>query len=577
MCELREQESDYFDRIVNKSLLGMTKIHNGLIVLEGCKAILRKDYKNMIGKVKLLSGGRTENELIHAGLVGPGMLTAAVLGNTFSAPSVNSILGVIEKIGSDHSSGILLIVQNYAEYLIIFTLAKLQAEAMGYNVRLITVNENNICNYFGDTIKEQDYLSILFIYKIAGAMSEEGKSIDEIESLCNSVANSGGLISLKTDCKNINYEEFQLEMLSNMANQLLKPMIDIMNKTSENKNESKIFCAGHEIAILIINFGCSQIQKNIFILELVEQIKAAGLKIRRIYVKDFMTYSNSKGFQICILNLSFSTVLIKYLDFPTFTSAWPNVLTSEMIGNENDETELITSAKYCKYDINLRGPIMNHEVGQAFLTVISMACAAIIACKKQLDKMDEQYGNGDYGSRLARGAKAIQDAIQKNEILGTNLCVTFTQISSITQKTVGGLQGGLYSLLFYNIAKAFSEYESDKEITADMWLNALITANKAIEQFKVLSIDDQTLLHTLLAVQMSLENALNQTMDALDAFGAAVKTAENFTTNVLYAQPPHTKRHKEFKYPNPQAHAVGIWMRAAYEGTKLKLIYRNTK
>lgn len=30
---------------------------------------------------------------------------------------------------------------------------------------------------------------------------------------------------------------------------------------------------------------------------------------------------------------------------------------------------------------------------------------------------------------------------------------------------------------------------------------------------------------------------------------------------------------QEFKYPNPQAHAVGIWMRAAYEVTKLKLNY----
>lgn len=26
-----------------------------------------------------------------------------------------------------------------------------------------------------------------------------------------------------------------------------------------------------------------------------------------------------------------------------------------------------------------------------------------------------------------------------------------------------------------------------------------------------------------------------------------------------------------FKYPDPGAHAVGIWMRGAYEGVKLKL------
>lgn len=55
MCELRGQEYDYFDTIMNKSLMGMAKIHNNLIALEECNAILRKDYANMIGKVYNLS------------------------------------------------------------------------------------------------------------------------------------------------------------------------------------------------------------------------------------------------------------------------------------------------------------------------------------------------------------------------------------------------------------------------------------------------------------------------------------------------------------------------------------------
>lgn len=41
-----------------------------------------------------------------------------------------------------------------------------------------------------------------------------------------------------------------------------------------------------------------------------------------------------------------------------------------------------------------------------------MACEAIIACTNQLNKMDQQFGNGDCGTNLARGANAIQHAIQ---------------------------------------------------------------------------------------------------------------------------------------------------------------------
>lgn len=116
MCELKDQDYDYFDTIINKSLMGVAKIHNDLIVLEDCNAILRKDYVNMIGKVKLISGGRAENELLYPRFVGPGMLTAAILGNTFSGPSINNILRVIAEIESDHPSGNKIYEYNFISY-----------------------------------------------------------------------------------------------------------------------------------------------------------------------------------------------------------------------------------------------------------------------------------------------------------------------------------------------------------------------------------------------------------------------------------------------------------------------------
>lgn len=91
----------------------------------------------------------------------------------------------------------MLIVQNYAEYSINFNLAKLYAELKGYVVRLITINSSDML-YFGNSVKEHNLLPTLFICKIAGAMSEEGKCLDEIYSFCNSITNSGEIVLLKT-------------------------------------------------------------------------------------------------------------------------------------------------------------------------------------------------------------------------------------------------------------------------------------------------------------------------------------------------------------------------------------------
>lgn len=67
---------------------------------------------------------------------------------------------------------------------------------------------------------------------------------------------------------------------------------------------------------------------------------------------------------------------------------------------------------YNTLDVNLQGPTMSPESSHTFLFVISMACKAIIACTKQLNTIDEKFGNGDYGTSLACGAKAIEIAIQ---------------------------------------------------------------------------------------------------------------------------------------------------------------------
>jgi dihydroxyacetone kinase len=44
------------------------------------------------------TGGGSGHEPAHAGYVGEGMLTAAICGDVFSAPSVNAILAVSHKL-----------------------------------------------------------------------------------------------------------------------------------------------------------------------------------------------------------------------------------------------------------------------------------------------------------------------------------------------------------------------------------------------------------------------------------------------------------------------------------------------
>lgn len=55
------------------------------------------------------------------------------------------------------------------------------------------------------------------------------------------------------------------------------------------------------------------------------------------------------------------------------------------------------------------------------------------------------------------------------------------------------------------------------------------------------ALSDQTLLHVLVAIQIDLTNALNRNINPIDAFGIAVRTAENFSTNCVCTQSFGTK------------------------------------
>ncbi|XP_014611589.1 PREDICTED: triokinase/FMN cyclase-like isoform X1 [Polistes canadensis] len=598
------------DKATETSLLSVALIHHGLVVLEDCKAILRRDYSNMIDKVKLISGGGSGNEPAYGGFVGPGMLTAAIYGNISSAPPVNSILRVIEEIGTDYSPGVLLIVPNYSGHRINFGIAKLRAESMGIYVKMVIVGDD-VCienDYTG--IEKRGLAGILFINKIAGAMAENGENLESINNVCNRIINNGEIATISIGMKlSFSYEEnlcsrndsftkikigygvhgevgvFTINKTSieDVTTLLMNKLILLSQSSEEKKNSIRRFPVGHNVAVMVNNLGASnQIECNVFTVEVLKQLKDFDLLVQRIYTGHLMTSLDSYGFQVSLLNLSIDPDLIKYLDSPTSAPAWPKVLTAEMVGFEQShDLKPSIPTKYCRDYCNgslphvkPQGTMLDNRSGQVLLICISFACEALIVCAEQLNTMDKESGDGDCGTTLARGANAIKNAIKESKLNSTNLFVIFTQISCIIEKEMGGLQGGLYSLFFHAVAKTFGE--TVDQITSRTWLNALIAGNKVISEFGKVSFGDRTMLDPLMAAQNVLSSTLDAKMHPIQAFGEAVKAAEQCAIQTLYTRALRGRasllKSKTFKYPDPGAHAIGIWMRASYEGVKLKLI-----
>jgi len=101
------------DDVVTEFIEGLVETYPGLQYLDGfpqIKVVLRADVeRGAYDKVAVISGGGSGHEPAHAGFVGPGMLTAAVSGDVFASPPVDSILAAIRAVTGP--MGCLLIVK----------------------------------------------------------------------------------------------------------------------------------------------------------------------------------------------------------------------------------------------------------------------------------------------------------------------------------------------------------------------------------------------------------------------------------------------------------------------------------
>jgi len=77
------------DQVVEEMLDGLLALYPNLSRLSGFNVVLRSDFEDRRDEqVAIISGGGSGHEPAHAGFIGPGMLSAAVVGEIFTSPSV---------------------------------------------------------------------------------------------------------------------------------------------------------------------------------------------------------------------------------------------------------------------------------------------------------------------------------------------------------------------------------------------------------------------------------------------------------------------------------------------------------
>jgi triose/dihydroxyacetone kinase / FAD-AMP lyase (cyclizing) len=201
------------------------------------------------------------------------------------------------------------------------------------------------------------------------------------------------------------------------------------------------------------------------------------------------------------------------------------------------------------------------EAGRKTKQAIGAACQALLAAENELTEMDRVTGDGDLGVSMARGAKAVQDAVASYPL--DNAPATLKALGHTLRRELGGSSGPLYGVLFL---RGGSALEASGATGLAEWAEALDQGCRAISELGGAKPGDRTMLDALDPFVRALQQAagLKATQEVVLA---AVEAAERGAEATAQMQPMLGRSSylgvRVLGYPDPGAKAITLWLRAA--------------
>ncbi|CAF2100784.1 putative 3,4-dihydroxy-2-butanone kinase [Brassica napus] len=574
--------------VVTEFIEGLVETYPGLQYLDGfpeVKVVLRADVSaEKYDKVAVISGGGSGHEPAHAGYVGEGMLTAAICGDVFASPPVDSILAGIRAVTGPQ--GCLLIVKNYTGDRLNFGLAAEQAKSEGYKVETVIVGEDCALPPPRGIAGRRGLAGTVLVHKVAGAAAAAGLSLEKVaaEAKCASemVGTMGVALSVCTlpgqvTSDRLGQEKMELGLgihgepgaavvdvqpvdvvVSHVLQQILSPETNYVPITR-----------GNRVVLMVNGLGGTPLMELMIAAgKAVPKLQLEfGLAVDRVYTGLFMTSLDMAGFSISIMKADQS--ILDRLDAPTKAPNWP-------VGTDGNRPPAkipvpIPPSRSAKSAESQARPKELSQQGRVLEAAIQAAATVIISLKDSLNEWDGKVGDGDCGSTMHRGATAILEDMKHYYPLN-DAAETVNEIGASISRAMGGTSGIIYNLL---CKAAYAELKANTEskVTPKYWSKALKSSIASVSKYGGATAGYRTMLDALIPASQVLEEKLSAGEDPICAFilsaEAATKGAES--TIQMQAQAgrsSYVSAEMLATVPDPGAMAAAGWYSAAARAVK---------
>ncbi|KEK22871.1 dihydroxyacetone kinase subunit DhaK [Bacillus gaemokensis] len=564
------------ETLVMEMCNGMVMAHPELEFLKKYKVIKKKEMNE--NKVTLISGGGSGHEPAHAGLVGKGMLDAAVCGDVFASPSQIQVYQAIKETAS--KKGTLLIIKNYSGDIMNFKNGAHLATEDGIQVEYVRVDDDIAVEDSLYTVGRRGVAGVVLVHKIAGAAAEEGMDLMQVKAVAEKAAANVRTIGLAlTSCTvpasgsptfKLGEDEMEYGVGIHGEPGIRREKIATANELAlrmTNDLVKDLELDGDEITVLVNGFGGTPLQElYLFNNAVTRELNKRNIRINRTFVGNYMTSIDMAGISLTVMKLDdeLKTLLSKECNTPAFKVDGP-IESVEYVDIENHEEE---KPVFFETETAEEHAVIKNEVITLnnMIYLVDKMSEVIIKNEVPFCELDTHAGDGDFGMSVAKGFKQLKRewrSILDQEHL--NIGTFLDACSMVIMEHCGGASGPIWGGAFRAAGKAM---EGKMELTVGEFAEMLHASLEGIQSIGERSfgrgaeVGDKTLVDALVpCVNSWLESATAGT-DFKTAFekgaAAAVRGAEYTKEIVARMGRAGTVGERSLGYPDAGAFALGV-------------------
>ena len=483
------------------------------------------------GKIAVINGGGSGHYPAFCGIVGDGFMDATVVGNVFTSPSTEDVLGVARSV--EQGAGVYIVGGNYAGDKMNFNMARDRLVSEGVDARSFFITDDVASASPEEAEKRRGNVGTFMVFKAAGAAAAAGFSFDELERVTAKANDRTRTMSMgfrgctlpgepaplfhvpegKMEVgQGIHGEPGVGEAPMASASEVAQILVDRVLAEAPADDSKRI-------AVILDGLGSTKYEELFVVWGTVRQLlEEHGYTLVEPLVGEYVTSLDMEGIALAVEFLD--DELEGLWSAPCDTASFRKG-TSSMAAGERKVYAQVTDAAETFEEGSAASVAAAGYIADALVRMRD----AIVRAEPELARIDGVAGDGDHGRGMVKGSTFAAEAAQKALAAGAAAGSVLREAGRAWAAKAGGTSGVLWG----SALEAAGEVIGDH---AESYDAATVARAVRAAYEKMLSLGgahrgDKTMLDALIPFGEALEARAAAGDSITKAWAAAAEVAQN--------------------------------------------------